>query len=304
MSNRLLYSSKNAIRCSPLRSFKSNDAAFRFGCWFAATQGNQKAARFCEEAGIVVTRAGNEGINSAGGLLVPTEFLSTLYSVLEQRGVIRATADVQPIGRDVASISKVLTNLTAYFVGEGAAPTASQPVLTSLSLVAKKLSVYTIASSELEEDSLIDIGDMLMTLAANAFALQEDTCAFSGDGTSTYGGITGITTQLLDGTHNAGKVTAASGHDTFVEIDGTDLGNLIGKLPAYALADAGWFVSQMGYALAMCRLAASAGGITIQKTATGRRLPHFMGFPVYLTQVLPNVATTLAGSVMLAFGNM
>src|SRR6478735_6014998 len=102
MSNRLLYSSKNAIRCSPLRSFKSNDAAFRFGCWFAATQGNQKAARFCEEAGIVV---------------------------------IRATADVQPIGRDVASISKVLTNLTAYFVGEGAAPTASQPVLTSLSLV-------------------------------------------------------------------------------------------------------------------------------------------------------------------------
>src|SRR5258705_5080998 len=126
-------------------------------------------------------RAASEGINTAGGLLVPTEFLSVLYSVLEQRGVIRATADVQPIGRDVASISKVLTNLSAYFVGEGTAPTASQPVLTSLSLVAKKISVYSIASSELEEDSLIDFADMIMTLAANAFALQEDTCGCSGD---------------------------------------------------------------------------------------------------------------------------
>jgi HK97 family phage major capsid protein len=303
MSNRLLYSAKNAIRCSPLRSFKSNDAAFRFGCWFAATQGNQKAAQFCEENGIVI-RAASEGINTAGGLLVPTEFLSVLYSVLELRGVIRATADVQPIGRDVASITKVLTGLTAYFVGEGVAPTASQPVLTALNLVAKKLATYTIVSSELEEDALIDVGDMLMTLAANALALKEDDCAFNGDGTSTYGGINGITTQLLDGTHNVAKVTAASGHDTFVEIDGTDVGNLMGKLPAYALADAGWYVSQMGYALAMCRLAASAGGITIQETATGRRLPHFMGFPVYLTQVLPNVATTLAGAVMLAFGDM
>ena len=305
MSNRLLYSAKNSIRCSPLRSFKSNDAAFRFGCWFAATQGNQKAARFCEENGIpIVICAASEGINTAGGLLVPTEFLSTLYSVLELRGVIRATADVQPIGRDVASITKILSATTAYFVGEGTAPTASQPVLSSLSLVAKKLGVYTIASSELEEDALIDVADLLMTLAAYAFASKEDDCGFNGDGTSTYGGITGIATQIIDGTHNAGKVTAATGHDTFAEVDGTDLANLIGKLPAYALADAGWFISQLGYALVLCRLAASAGGITIQETATGRRLPHFMGFPVYLTQVLPNVATSLAGSVMLAFGNM
>src|SRR5258705_5987749 len=119
MSNRLLYSSKNSIQCAPLRSFKSREAAFRFGCFFAATQGNQKAARFCEENGIVVTRAASEGINTAGGLLVPTEFLSVLYSVLELRGVIRATADIQPIGRDVASITKVLTGLSTYFVGEG-----------------------------------------------------------------------------------------------------------------------------------------------------------------------------------------
>src|SRR6476659_1491419 len=108
MSNRLLYSSKNTIQCAPLRSFKSRETAFRFGAWFVASQGNEKAARFCEDAGIKVDRA------LSGGVLVPTEFLSVLYSVLEQRGVIRATADVQPIGRDVAQITKVLTGLTSY----------------------------------------------------------------------------------------------------------------------------------------------------------------------------------------------
>src|SRR5258705_2968773 len=155
MSNRLLFSSKNSIQSAPLRAFKTREAAFRFGAWFAATQGNQKAAQFCLESGIKIDRALSEGINTAGGLLVPTEFLSVLYSVLELRGVMRATADVVPIGRDVAVVTKVLTGLTAYFVGEGVAPTASQPVLSALNLVAKKLATYTIVSSELAEDALI-----------------------------------------------------------------------------------------------------------------------------------------------------
>ena len=264
----------------------------------------QKAAQWCEESGIPVTRAASEGINSAGGSLVPSEFLSLLYSVLELRGAIRATAEIVPIGRDVATATKVLTGWTAYFVGEGTAPTQSQPGLSALNFVAKKLATYTIVSSELEEDALIDIGDLLMTLAAYAFASKEDDCAFNGDATSTYGGVSGICPMLLDGSHNAGKVTAASGHDTFLEIDQNDLTNLIGKVPAYALVDAGWFVSQMGYATALCRIAGDMGGITIQETATGRRLPHIMGFPVYLTQVLPQVTTDLSGQVMLLFGDM
>jgi HK97 family phage major capsid protein len=306
MSNRrLIYSPKNSIRSAPLRSFKSDLAAFRFGCWFAASLGNQKAAHFCEDNGIpVVTRAASEGINSAGGNLVPGEFLSVLYSVLELRGALRATADVVPIARDVATATKILTGLTAYFTAENVPATQSDAVLTAINFVAKKLATYTIVSGELEEDALIDIGDLLMTLAAYAFASKEDDCGFYGDGTSTYGGTVGITTQLLDGNHNAGKVVAATGHDTFAEIDNTDLSNLIGKLPAYALVDAGWFVSQMGYAMTLCRLANAAGGIVIQETATGRRLPHFMGFPVYLTQVLPQVTTDLSNLVMLAFGDM
>ena len=101
--------------------------------------------------------------------------------------------------------------------------------------------------------------------------------------------MTGITTLLLDGTQMLGKSRPRADHDTFVEIDGTDLGNLIGKLPAYALADAGWLVFADGLC-ARVPVSGKAGGIhDPMETATGRRLPHFMGFPVYLTQVLPTV---------------
>lgn len=304
MSDRRIFSPKNAVRCAPLRSFKSSLEAFRFGSWFAAAEGNQRAAAWCADNGITVTRAGSEGINSGGGLLVPNEFLSVLYSILEVRGVIRATADVVPISRDVASATKVLSGLTAYFSPENTALTQSDAIFGALNFVAKKLATYTIVSSELDEDALIDIGDLIMTLAAYAFASKEDSCAINGDGTSTYGGISGICPMLLDGVHNAGKVTAASGHDTFAEIDSNDLASVVGKLPAYALPGAGWFASQMGFAMMLCRIAASSSNIIVMPDANGVLRPHFWGWPIYITQVLPQVTTDLSNQVMLLFGDM
>lgn len=63
---------------------------------------------------------------------------------------------------------------------------------------------------------------------------------------------------MLDGTHNDGKVVAATGHDTLGKIDLVDLTNLIGKLPADALPTAKWFGSQMTFATVFCRLASTA----------------------------------------------
>ncbi len=65
-------------------------------------------------------------------------------------------------------------------------------------LTAKKLMVLTKYSNELNEDAVLNIGDDLAGEIAYAFALKEDQCGFLGDGTSTYGGITGVTTALLN----------------------------------------------------------------------------------------------------------
>jgi hypothetical protein len=79
-----------------------------------------------------------------------------------------------------------------------------------------------------------NIGDILTGEIAYAYALGEDGCLFSGDGTSTYGGMTGLRKIFNDGVGAlAGSVDAASGHDTMAEIDAIDLASVQGKLPQY-----------------------------------------------------------------------
>ena len=53
-------------------------------------------------------------------------------------------------------------------------------------------------------------------------------------------------------------VVAASGHDTFADLDATDLMNLIAKLPVRAQREAAWYISNVGYAATICRIAAAS----------------------------------------------
>jgi HK97 family phage major capsid protein len=109
---------------------------------------------------------------------------------------------------------------------------------------------------------------------------------------------------LRDGSHNAGKVTAASGHDLLSEIDATDLATLVGAAPSYVFqGGACWYVSPLGFALVLCRLASGNGGI-IMMEIDGRVVPTFWGFEIRIASVLPNVATTLNGSIMMLFGDI
>jgi HK97 family phage major capsid protein len=303
MSNRLQYAAANYMRYGRLTAFPNEERAFRAGAWFLAMNGNAKARAWCEQNGLAVTRSQSEGVNSAGGVLVPDELMRTIIALREERGAFRASARIVPMNDDTATIPRRAGGLTAYFTAESMAITESQNVWGSVGLTTKKLATLTRSSSELDEDAAIDIGEWFIKEISYAFVSAEDSAGFNGDGTSTFGGMTGVTVKLIDGTHTAGALTAASGHDTFAEIDINDLTNLMGKLPAYALPCAKWFSSQMGFATVFCRLAATAGGIIMQNV-NGRWVPTFMGFPVQISQVLPQVTTDLSGSVMLMFGDL
>jgi HK97 family phage major capsid protein len=269
--------------------------------FFLAINGNQRAADWCTDNDLpFATRAQVEGVNSFGGFLIPYELMRMIIALRELRGAFRAAARVLPLASDSATVPRRTGGLTVYFPGEGGSITESAMTFDNIGLAVKKLAALTRTSVELEEDSVIDLGNLFLTEMAYAFASKEDDCGFNGDGTSTYGGMRGVTTLLLDGNHGAGKVSAASGHNTFGNIDAVDLATLVGTLPGYAAAGARWFISQMGFGLAFCRLAGATGGIITR--ADGKIL--FMGFPIQLAQVLPQVATTLSGKVMLAFGDL
>ncbi len=290
------------------RHFKNDesgrDAAFRWGCFgLAAFGGNERAKEYLDAEGIQIKSA-NEGTNSAGGYLVPTELSNDLIQLVNSYGVFRRYSGVREMRSDVLNIPRRQGGLTASFVAEGAAGTASTKAWDNVGLVAKKIMVLARMSSELVEDAVIDIGSDLAGECALAFALKEDQCGFIGDATSTYGGITGVCPALLNkwtstSTSSAGVVIAAG--NAMSEVTMTNLTDTMALLPAYARRNAKWYCSSFAKDSIFMRLALAAGGVTLGDVVRGTT-PAFAGYEIVLTEVMP--ASDVNSQIVAVFGDL
>ena len=262
--------------------------AYKFGRWAAACMGHKKSQDYCKNHGLH-TKAHLETVNSQGGFLVPEEFSNTLISLREEYGVFRRNAKIEPMTSDTKRIPKRSATLTAHFVGEATAGTESTQTFQSVQLVAKKLMVLTSISNELNEDSLINLGDSVAGEIAYAQALKEDQCGFMGDGTSTYGGIVGVVSALNNVSSNAGVTTLGSADDLPSEVVIGDFQNMMGSLPAYADSPRCKFYMHKSIYSAVCeRIIYSVGGTSAREVAEGSQGTTFLGYPVEFVQVMPD----------------
>jgi HK97 family phage major capsid protein len=293
------------LRSAKVRNFRADggvsaeERAHATGQWLLATIGsNTRAAQWCHDHGIEVrgTSPLTTTTNSLGGYLVPEVLESTIIDLREERGVARRSVRVMPMASDSVVIPRRASGVTAYFVNENAEITASDKNWDAVSLTARKLAVMCKMSSEIAEDAIISIADDLASEIAYAFADKEDECLFNGDGTSTYGGVVGLKSAVAAG----GKVTAATGNTAFSTLDLEDFEQMVGKLPQYAVANAAWYVSRVGWANSMLRLAEAAGGNTVAQVAGGAPF-QFLGFPVVIAQVMNSTTTAQVSTDGLAY---
>lgn len=295
-------------RCGALKAFKKEEDAYRSGVWVrAALLGDNRAQRIAHDIGISY-RSHSEGSNTAGGAIVPDEMAMAIIDLREQYGVFRRYARVIPMGRDTLTISRRTGGLTAYFTGEGVEITESEKSWNNVNLTARKLACLSKISTELDEDAFINIGDDLANEMAYAFALKEDQCGFIGTGSDTYGGIVGIAKKLDDG--NSGTllgsvdpISAATGIDTFAEVTQTDVVGVMAVLPEYARANAKFYCSRACADVVFGRLAAAAGGNTIQTVQGGYGL-SYLGHEIVVSQVLASTLSTINNTHMFLFGDL
>ncbi len=292
-------------RAFPGRGAEVDARYERAGAWLLATMYESKAARdWCDRKGVRIIKAQGEGIGTAGGFAVPVELENAILDLRDTFGAFRRRACIWPMGSDSSVFPRRTGGTAAYFMAENTTAQAAAPGLDAVNLSAKKLGALITLSSELDQDSIFDLVDYFANEMAWALAAKEDDCAFNGDGTAAYGGIKGICPMALDGNHNVAKITAASGHNTFATLDSTDLGSLMAGVRASAYPRAAWFVSSLGFALTFGRIAAATGGLLSPGIADGIETQFYNGFPVILSQKLPQVSTSLQGKGMLAFGDM
>lgn len=286
-----------AKRFGKLKAFEEPEEAYTAGQFLRAVFGrNEDAKEWCEKRGISL--AMSETDSSKGGFLVPEGMEASIIRLVEGRGVFRQYARNYPMTSDTDNLPRRESGITVYWVGENTEITASDAELGNVELVARKMGALTKVSSELSEDSIVSIADFITTEIAYGFADKEDEAGFNGDGTSTYGGVTGLNSAL-----QAGSIQdAASGNTTFATLDLADFEGAVGKLPMFAGIMPMWFIHKTGWSLSMSRLATAAGGNTTETIAGGARETLFLGYPVVFCQVLPS--TDAVSTIQAYFGDL
>lgn len=289
---------RTARRHGKLKAFANEKEAFACGQFLSAVVlENKEAQEWCNNNGIEIKSALSTGDGSKGGFLVPEPMEASIIRLVEDRGVYRRFARPYPMTTAVDHHPRRESGVTVYFVGENEEVTASDPTVGDVELVAKTMAALVKISKRLNMTSIISIADWLTTEMAYGLADKEDEAGFNGDGTSTYGGISGWKTALA-----AGSIQdAASGNVSFATFDLADFRNTIGKIKHVTGADNAWYINKTGYELSMQRLKDAGGGNNNMNLAEGSDA-MFLGYPVRFTQVLPS--TDAVSTIQAYFGDL
>jgi HK97 family phage major capsid protein len=293
-----MFEISNARRPRAFTGPDSAKRAERAGMWLRALIGDSRAVDWCVTRNIPLTKAQVEGVNVAGGYLVPEELDGAILAAREAAGAFRSGCDIRRMTSATSVRPRRAGGLTAYFTSEGSAISESQMTWDAISASAKKLAILGRSSSELWEDEPEILSEYIAAEAGFAFALKEDTVGF---GSGVSDGITGLE-KALSGTTSA--IETASGHNSFATLDSSDLAGLIAGVQSSALASAAWYCSSICFALTICRLAGTTGGLVATPQPDGSTRLSYLGWPVRISSALATATTALTGSAMLFFGDL
>jgi HK97 family phage major capsid protein len=157
--------------------------------------------------------------SSLGSALIPTEYMTEMYSVLAEYGDYN-TLNVMRVGARTNSLPLISARPAAAWYGAGAAATEGTAIAaadytgSAVTLAIQTLGVILYASREQLADSTIDMSSVIVRDLAMSVAQLLDETAFNGDGTAdaTDAGQYGIF-QLVASVHT-GLASTATGHTT------------------------------------------------------------------------------------------
>lgn len=241
------------------------------GAWLADVYGRK-----------ILGKANQVGdVDPDGGYLVPDMIRPEVVRVIEQVGTLRKLPGLRiiPMASDTQMIPTKATGPTVTWEGQGVAPTATKGTFARPSLTAKKLIALDEISSELVEDSAVDILDYIAQLFAEAVAREEDRVAFKGntgsgdpfDGLLTVAGIT--------------EVVMGTGNTTFDKIGYNDLVDLMHAVDDNVVEN-GVFVFHVDI-LGYLRKLKDTTGNPIWAPMAAAQPATILGRPYYLANQMP-----------------
>jgi HK97 family phage major capsid protein/HK97 family phage prohead protease len=212
-------------------------AAFEREVSDAAAKAYGKPANGLMVPNEVLRRDLNVGTASAGGNLVATDLLAGSFIELLRNKLALANVGATVLNglQGNIAIPKQTGAATAYWVGEGSAPTESQETLGQVTMSPKTVGAFVDYSRRLLLQSSIDVEQMVRNDLARVIALEIDRAGIYGSGSSNQPlglvNTVGINTKALTG---YGTFAELIDMETEVAKDNADAGSLFYLMNAAA----------------------------------------------------------------------
>ena len=271
------------VKNQRVKHFASAEDAYISGMYLAALGGNARAKEFLAAQSI--------GTDSLGGFTVPDPLSDALINLIEDRGTARQKSQRIVMSADTWSVPKVAGQATIYYPSEASSITDSSVSFSQVQLAAKKLAALVKMSTEVTEDSILDMLSVVVDSIAYSIALEEDKNLFNGvSGGVNTSGIAGDAS--VDDT-NVASVSALALTDLTACSSG--IGNpIIGAVNE-------WYMSPVVFHGAVRDLLNAAGNNSMRELEEGQR-PTLLGYPVNLVSCLPSAPAS--GELVAVFGDL
>lgn len=265
-----LHERARAFKFSP-RNRKSAPWTSEFGKQFGDMRGYVLALK-----GNKAYVGNNEGTAGDGGNLVPTEFLASVFALLNEESVIFKHANVLPMGSWKREIGAGATNATVAWVTEAGVKTVTKPTFAKVTQQAKVLAAILEASDELLRDAAIDLQNFFAELVVEAIDLEVERVALAGNVSGAGDPFNGV--LYASGVTAVNMAGAAVDYDDFIEL-------AYGGSGAYAQG-AEVAISRVGLKKVM-KLKNGAGDY-IWKPAVGETPATIADSPYFVSSQIPN----------------
>lgn len=244
----------------------------------------------------------NETADDArGGYLVPEELRAEVLRIAEtQYGLARREMMYLPFSGpgNSRTIPTLASSVSTFWTDEAGKKAGTNPTFDVVTQTLKKLAAIVPFTEELIEDSVVNVTQLVAQLFAEAVAKQEDLQFFMGTG-SPWTGI------LNNGDVNDVEMAAGEG---MADISFEKLVDMQDEIPSGALTGCKYYMHRhvLSYLHKLRADAVSSGdskGMFLLPP-TQQAIEDILGFPIVLTDTLPDKTLSGAGKPFVLFGNL
>lgn len=231
---------------------------------------------------------------------LPVEYNGQVVELVSEYGAARRFGTVFPLGAGTVKLPKLTTDPTFGLIAMSATVTEKSPAFSWVTFNAEKFGGLVRVPSEIDEDSIVAVGQFVARYAARNMALAEDHNFFvgTGAGSGINGSVKGLAVSVID---NGDVVQQAS---TKTKTSDVTLANVraIRSLVATPALLRGAYYAHPSMEQAFSGFN-TAGDMPYQANAAqGATLD---GFPIRWIDTLPAYSTSAqAGKVYVLFGDV